>query len=562
MTDEKILPQDDSLKEQVPSRREDRIKLATENGGLKKCPSSFSDDDCMDWETIRSDNPFEILYLDYRSYNCITSTMINGNYTIIKNFWTDIASKAMSSPPVAKKYGGMDSIRKCSQILHKAYTELMPDENSLKKSFDKILKRKQESLRNFFDNALMQGEYNPSLVRQNALHHGQDTVGLDKGEVESFLIQVLKEKDFTPEQENATDPLAVNWYSPEKKLSLEKRKNDELREQLDSIIQGILSDGIFEPRELEPLKGKGKQLGYSEEQLLIEFENRMIQQGLSPDPDADVKTTDSINKRLSATWKTEGGHIEDSIRKFRIFLDGKLHGGIYTPNDYIKISEAATGVLKHDAVKLKETLVSYLKEMDFKPVSTFKTGNELTVEWKTNYAETPTTTKRYKAVLIGSVLVVVLSIALFFIFLKSGYGPPDAARIVALDTLSKGTDLSVSVSKIPKLEKVFDAAKELGDISPRYQDEVKMAEDTLQSALKNRDKNLLAYLGKVVELGRYTPEQISKAVSIIDGGDLTKREKIVTQLIKKHIDYLRNDNNTDPKKILSDFNNQFSNFAD
>jgi hypothetical protein len=138
----------------------------------------------------------------------------------------------------------------------------------------------------------------------------------------------------------------------------------------------------------------------------------------------------------------------------------------------------------------------------------------------------------------------------------------EVARAVASETLRQGTDLSVTISKIPKLENVLQAAKKLQDISPRYQDQVTSAESTVQSARKTRDKYLMAYISKALELSRYTPEQISYALRIVQNGDLTSREKIVCDLLTEHINDLRSGTKANPSKMLLDYNKRFSNFVD
>ncbi|MBF0564654.1 MAG: hypothetical protein HQK89_05370 [Nitrospirae bacterium] len=344
---EKILPQDKAAKERdagevqaektslkeepakvhddgpVPSARYERIKLATEKGGLKLCPTSFSDKN-KDWEIINSDNPFEILYLDYRAYASISRTMIDGNFVVIKKFWADVNSDAMRSARTANKYGGMDSIHKYPMILTKSYERLTADEKELRRCFDEIIKNKQESIRSSIEHSLTQGEYTP-VIRKSVTNIGRK-IGLTEAEVASFLIGVLKEEGFTPELEDYNGPL---------------------------------------------------------------------------------KETDSIDKKLSVIWRTDEKHLAVSLHKFQTFLDGKLNNGIYNPKDYVSITEAATGFLKNDAKKLKTTLIDYLKEKSFKPVGKFKTGNDLTVEWKTNWAKRTTHPLILKVVIFLGVVVII-----------------------------------------------------------------------------------------------------------------------------------------------------------
>jgi ribosomal protein L40E len=407
------------------------------------------------------------------------------------------------------------------------------------------------------------------------------TTGSSVTSTESTVVQ-----DKSPMESSAVVPpvenQAVEQQSTEK--SGEQPDIETIREELDSLIDEILSAEEFEPEDIEKLKDKGNQSGYSEEQLLIYLEKKLLEKGFIPDPDADIKETATINERLSVSWKTYEKHLENSVNKFRNVLDDQLKG-VYNPGDYKKIAGSATGFLKRDEVNLKMTLIDYLKEKGFKPVGEFEAGNDLTVEWRTDSVRKPKPVSlpnsNLKWIIIGIVLLVVVvavSVSVYIFSQKKNekpvvqpqtsnnvtpaYGTHDSTRILALDALRIGTDLSVTVSKIPKLEKVVEAAKELGQVSPRYQEQVTTAENTLDSALKNRDKNLLAYFGKVVELSRYTPEQISYAMGVINNGDLTLREKKVIELLTKHIDYLRENKENDPTKLLSDFNIQFNDFVD
>lgn len=395
------------------------------------------------------------------------------------------------------------------------------------------------------------------------------------------------QKDFQHESSNA--PPAEN-RSEEKKApdtSMEQSDTETGREELDRLLEEIISTQIFEPEYLEQLKEKGNQAGYSEEQLMILVEKKLLQEGFIPDPDADIKESATIKERLSVGWKTYERHLEVSISKFRNVLDDQIKG-VYNPNDYAKLALSATGFLARDELKLKETLINYLNGKNFKPVGKFEAGSDLKVEWKTDSAIKPVPASlpnsNLKWILIGAgilVMILAISIPLYLYFqkkdekpavqvvqpqvstsVKATDGTHESTRILSLDALRLGTDLSVTISKIPKLEKVVEAAKELGEISPRYQEQITTAENTLNSAQQNCDKNLLAYLGKVVELGSYTPEQISYAMGVINSTDRTLREKKVIELIARHVDYIQKNKGTDPVTLMADFREQFNDFVD
>ena len=136
------------------------------------------------------------------------------------------------------------------------------------------------------------------------------------------------------------------------------------------------------------------------------------------------------------------------------------------------------------------------------------------------------------------------------------------ARVVASEALKQGTDLSVAIGNLPKLENMLQAARKLQNISPRYQEQVASAENTIGSAHKTRDKYLMAYIGKVGELVRYTPDQVSYALSIVRNGGLTPREKIVSELLTEHVNILQSGAKSNPSKISLDFKKRFASFVD
>jgi len=135
------------------------------------------------------------------------------------------------------------------------------------------------------------------------------------------------------------------------------------------------------------------------------------------------------------------------------------------------------------------------------------------------------------------------------------------ARSLAFETLAQGTTLSRTISKLPKQEKVLEAAQKLGAISPTYREQVTTAEQTVKTARKSRDTTLMTYLGKLLELSRRSPKEMKCAMDLLQNGDLSPREKIVVDLLSNHEQLSRN-NKCEPGKLLSDFTNKFSTFID
>jgi len=141
-------------------------------------------------------------------------------------------------------------------------------------------------------------------------------------------------------------------------------------------------------------------------------------------------------------------------------------------------------------------------------------------------------------------------------------GKRDSARIQALDTLRAGTDLSVRITSIPKMEEVLRAAQKLQIISPRYQDNVTSAAANLETIRKDRDKKHLSYIGLLSELSRFSPDDLSYTLSMIKNSDLTSREKKVLDLLSSHLIAARNNKKIRPEKILLDFNRVFDDFVE
>ncbi len=82
------------------------IYHATKFGGLDIVPPSFEEVNGH-WTTIRSANPFEVLYLDYTQYRQITPEMVKKNYDVLMEFWAGKARYMMGGARerVKARYG-------------------------------------------------------------------------------------------------------------------------------------------------------------------------------------------------------------------------------------------------------------------------------------------------------------------------------------------------------------------------------------------------------------------------------------------------------------------------
>src|ERR1035437_847273 len=85
-------PNSDSVSEKettenIATSRKERITFATVRG-LKILPLNFGDTD-GDWQTIESDDLFEVLYLDQEKITLIDPSIIKNNFSLIESFWKE-----------------------------------------------------------------------------------------------------------------------------------------------------------------------------------------------------------------------------------------------------------------------------------------------------------------------------------------------------------------------------------------------------------------------------------------------------------------------------------------
>lgn len=138
----------------------------------------------------------------------------------------------------------------------------------------------------------------------------------------------------------------------------------------------------------------------------------------------------------------------------------------------------------------------------------------------------------------------------------------EAARVLALGALRYCTNLSLAISKLPKMEKVLKAAQNLEDVSPRYQPQVDLAKKMLESVREDQNKSFMACVDKMTQLSRYGSDQRAYAVQTVKNSDLFPRERIVWNILEGYDIELSNGKEVDPKQWLSDFSTKFSNFVE
>ena len=161
--------------------------------------------------------------------------------------------------------------------------------------------------------------------------------------------------------------------------------------------------------------------------------------------------------------------------------------------------------------------------------------------------------------------------------LKTDNRPPDADHPIdpvgtkpvtpvdrdSNELIRQGTALSVTITDLPKKEMVLKSAVELGKISPRYQEDVKIAENTYNNVRENQQKKLDLYVKEILSLSHaYTADQIANAMEQTRKGELSERQKNVIVLSEEHLKSLQNGAKLSAEKVLDDFSQRFNTFVD
>ena len=125
-----------------------------------------------------------------------------------------------------------------------------------------------------------------------------------------------------------------------------------------------------------------------------------------------------------------------------------------------------------------------------------------------------------------------------------------------------GTALSAIISEIPKKEMVLESARELVKVSPRYQEDLTIAENTYNNARENREKRIDSYLNEIQNLSKvFSSKQITDSIEK-NQERLSERQKISIELAKEHLRLLQDGYTIDKKMIQNDFSQRFEGFVD
>ena len=127
----------------------ERIAAATRGGGLLELPANFGDPD-GGWESVLSEDPFEVLYLDFRQVSAITQRMVECHRNLLRAFWQEkmrIFSQGSGRVAIARKYGGPSAdenrVRSYPDRIEKAFHRLSTS-GEMERAYLEIVHQREE----------------------------------------------------------------------------------------------------------------------------------------------------------------------------------------------------------------------------------------------------------------------------------------------------------------------------------------------------------------------------------------------------------------------------------
>lgn len=293
--EEKIIGGESSSKSYIPGEGEAKsasapvpltdvrsaIIASTQQGGLTALPAGFDANDGY-WKSIRSDNPFEVLFLDYKQYLNITTETVKNNYDILSVFWSE-KSKLLtggSREKIKKRYGE-DTATIANKKLDACYNKLKTKEgiNVYFKELDgKRYANAIKAIVEYADFALDDGE----LTKQEGLRIIKKGIEneLNEVEVRNYLYQELMVRNFKPRSLTAHPDFIDNeWLTDEafeirrkrvipdvfvlgKKISSLKEIGQILFINTEKAKTEYLHNAIYLPQDITKLETSGKALEF------------------------------------------------------------------------------------------------------------------------------------------------------------------------------------------------------------------------------------------------------------------------------------------------------------
>ncbi|WP_006747260.1 formylglycine-generating enzyme family protein [Thioalkalivibrio paradoxus] len=136
----------------------------------------------------------------------------------------------------------------------------------------------------------------------------------------------------------------------------------------------------------------------------------------------------------------------------------------------------------------------------------------------------------------------------------------ESARSLAQDAARNGVNLSVYLSRLERLERTLDSARQLLEISSRYQEQVAAVESSMRDLETAVGEQLQGYRDRVARLGDYEIVYIEQALETLRAAEPPPRERAVLELLGQHLEEYAEQRRAEPERWREAFRERFAGF--
>lgn len=138
----------------------------------------------------------------------------------------------------------------------------------------------------------------------------------------------------------------------------------------------------------------------------------------------------------------------------------------------------------------------------------------------------------------------------------------ESARSLAQDAARNGVNLSVYLSRLERLAGTLKTAQELAEVSARYQEQVAAVQKSVAELQTALSEQMQGYKDKIGSLGGYDQSHIDHAFAELEAREMTKRERLVMELLKVHVAAFSEQRRADTDAWIEEFRTRFTGFSD
>jgi len=369
---EKQLPSKSTPTQQIPPQNyKERIKYYTSIGGLDEIPNGYDEKD-GDWKHILSDNPFEVLYLDYKQIDKINEKIIQKNYNTLKKFWSKkqelYRTGIVATRDQLKKRYGENTLENALRFLDNAYNKLSSNIKETYKEVDrKRFENAKEYLKRFLSIALADGILTDEEERE-IFNQAKLNTELSDNEIKKII------DDYIVETNSVRAGTSVTFTQDEKEIqTILKFKIKEnqmyLKENDEDFIFEQYKDKITYEKFNEIILKVLKELGDVEREKTIETDKKKFKElyfsllskyGLNPDDSTSPEFVAELIKKLHELNiylknETKNSIKNETINEYKTML----------LNEKLKFEDEAYEKLKHRK-KSEENIKILLNSQTYK----------------------------------------------------------------------------------------------------------------------------------------------------------------------------------------------------